>query len=117
MHLLSAAFQSQTAPSGGAGGLLGSPIVFLVLMVAIFYFIVWRPQSSERKKHAGFVQALKKGDQVVTQSGLIGQIVLVEDRTVTLDIGSGTKVRLLKAQVAGPWSDAPAASAKTEAKK
>ncbi len=117
MHVFSAAFLSQTAPSGGAGSILSSPIIFLVLMIAIFYFIVWRPQASERKKHEGFVQALKKDDQVVTQSGIIGRVLVVEDRTVTLDIGSGTKVRMLKAQVAAPWSETPAQPAKAEAKK
>ncbi len=118
MHPLADAFLSQTAP-GGPGSILGSPIVFLAIMVAIFYFIVWRPQSAERKKHASFVTGLKKGDQVVTQSGIIGQIVAVEDKTVTLDVGSGTKIRLLKPQVAAPWSDLKAAPAepKTEAKK
>ncbi len=112
MPTISAALLSQTAPSTGPSSLFGSPIIFLVLMVAIFYLIVWRPQASERKKHAGFVQALKKDDQVVTQSGIVGKIVLVEDRTVTLDVGSGTKIRLLKAQVAAAWSDQPKAEAK-----
>jgi preprotein translocase subunit YajC len=55
---------------------------------------------------------------VVTQGGVIGTVFAVQDRTVTIDAGGGVKLRLVKAQVVGPWKEGPAAEpAKTEAKK
>jgi preprotein translocase subunit YajC len=61
---------------------------------------------------------VKKGDEVVTQSGIIGTVHLVEDKVVTLDVGGGTKLKLLKSQVASAWKqNEPAAPAKAEARK
>ena len=112
------AFLAQTAPQGGGGfGGLGGllPIVFIFV---IFYFILIRPQQKQAKKHQAFVAALKKGDEVVTQGGIIGTVVVVQDRTVTLDVGQGNKLRVLKAQVGGAWQEGGAIEpAKTEAKK
>jgi preprotein translocase subunit YajC len=121
MHPLLHAFLGQTAPDAapqGPAGLLASPLVMIALMFVIFYLVVFRPQSKQRKQHDSFVGNLKKGDEVVTQSGIIGRIHEVEGRTVTLDVGGGTKIRLLKAQIASSWSERPAAEgAKAEAKK
>ncbi|HVO19584.1 MAG TPA: preprotein translocase subunit YajC [Anaeromyxobacter sp.] len=117
------AFLAQTAaePAQGAGGLdallkgMGFPIL---AMVAIFYLLVWRPQSRDRKRHTQWLAAVKKGDEVVTQSGIIGTIHLVEDKVVTLDVGGGTKLRVLKSQVASAWKQSePVAPAKPEARK
>jgi preprotein translocase subunit YajC len=117
------AFLSQTAGDGaqGPGGLdalikgFGFPIV---AMIAIFYLLVWRPQARDRKRHSQWLAAVKKGDEVVTQSGIIGTVHLVEDKVVTLDVGGGTKLKLLKSQVASAWKqNEPAAPAKAEARK
>ncbi|HET6413779.1 MAG TPA: preprotein translocase subunit YajC [Anaeromyxobacter sp.] len=117
-----AEFLSQTAPDGGQGGGLESLVKAfgfpLVAMVAIFYLLVWRPQARERKRVAEWLAGMKKGDEVVTQSGIIGTVHLVEDRVVTLDIGGGNKLRVLKSQVVSAWKQAePAAPAKAEARK
>jgi preprotein translocase subunit YajC len=108
------AFFSQTAPQAQ------NPIVaFLpfILIAVVFYFIFFRPQQKQAKQHQTFLGALKKGDEVLTQGGIIGTVHLVEDRTVTIDVGGGTKLRILKAQVAGPWKAVEALPAKPEAKK
>jgi preprotein translocase subunit YajC len=115
-------FLSQTAPDGAQGGGLDSLLkafgVPLIAMIAIFYLLVWRPQSRERKRLADWLAGMKKGDEVVTQSGIIGTVYLVEDRVVTLDIGGGNKIRVLKSQVVSAWKQGePAASAKAEARK
>jgi preprotein translocase subunit YajC len=115
MRLILDAFLAQAA-DGQQGG---SPLVQLVPFLAIavvFYFIFFRPQQKQQKQHQGFLQGLKKGDEVVTQGGIIGEVVSVEDRVVTLNIGGGTKVRMLKAQVAGQWKEGAAADAKPEKK-
>lgn len=116
------AFLSQTAPDGAApGGPFGAVGAFLpfILIAVVFYLVFFRPQAKQAKQHQAFVAALKKGDVVVTQSGIIGNVVAVEDRTVFLDVGSGTKIRVLKGQVAAPWKEkeGPAEPAKVEAKK
>ena len=81
--------------------LLGLPLV----LFGIFYFLVIRPQSRHAKQHQSFVTSLKKGDEVATQGGIVGTVHAVEDKTVTLDVGGGTKLRVLKNQIAGAWRD------------
>ena len=82
----------------------------------MFYFIFFRPQQKQAKQHQAFLGALKKGDEVVTQGGIVGTVVLVEDRTVTVDVGGGTKLRVVKGQIAGQWK-LPEQQPKLEAKK
>ncbi len=113
------AFLSQTAEAQPAGpqsllNLLGLPLV----LFGIFYFLVIRPQSKTAKQHQSFVSTLKKGDEVATQGGIIGTVYAVEEKTVILDVGGGTKLKVLKPQIAGAWrdgaivSDAPKAEGK-----
>ncbi len=117
MHPVLHAFFAQTAPEGQAQ----SPFVaFLpfILIAVVFYFIFFRPQSKQAKQHQSFLGALKKGDEVVTQGGIIGTVLVVEDRTVTIDAGQGTKLRIMKNQIAGQWKQVEATPAsKAEAKK
>ena len=108
------AFLSQTAPQAQAPNPIVSFLPFILIAV-VFYFVFFRPQQKQAKQHQTFLGALKKGDEVMTQGGIIGVVHLVEDRTVTLDVGGGTKLRVLKTQVAGPWKAAEAQQA--EAKK
>ena len=105
MHQAFAAFLSQTAPDGGGGfgGPMSMPLM-LLLMFGVFYFVLWRPQSKERKKLESFRQNLKKGDRVWTQGGLIGTVAQVEDQALLLDIGAG-KVRVLKQFVGGEFKE------------
>jgi preprotein translocase subunit YajC len=122
MHPLFHAFLSQTAPEGAPpGGPMAAFGQFLpfILIAVVFYLVFFRPQAKQAKQHQAFVAGLKKGDVVVTQSGMIGTIVLVEDRTVTIDFGSGTRIRMLKGQIATAWKEkeGPAEPAKVEAKK
>ena len=89
MHSVLHAFYSQTAPATPPQ----SPIVqFLpfVLIAFVFYFVFFRPQQKQAKQHQAFLGALKRGDEVVTQGGIVGTVVLVEDRTATIDVGGGT---------------------------
>jgi preprotein translocase subunit YajC len=112
MHPLLHAFLSQTAE-----GQSQNPVVaFLpfILIAVVFYFVFFRPQARQAKQHQSFVGGLKKGDEVLTQGGIIGTVIMVEDRTVTLDVGSGTKVRVVKTQVSGAWKPV---EPKAEAKK
>jgi preprotein translocase subunit YajC len=109
------AFLAQTAE--GQTQSMTSMLVPLALMGLVFYFLMIRPQQKQAREHKKLLSELKKGDEVVTQGGLIGTVVQVEDRTVTLDVGAGNKVRVIKANVIGPWVEKPvAAPAKPEKK-
>jgi preprotein translocase subunit YajC len=105
------------ADGGGASPMLANPIFMFAAMAAVFYFVLWRPQAKERKRLAEYVSSLKKGDEVVTNSGIIGVVWLVEDRVVTLDVGGGTRMRVVKNQIAGQWKAVETQPAKAEAKK
>ncbi len=106
MHPLTSGFFSQTTGGAtGPAGLLGSPFLMIALMFVVFYFVLWRPQSREKKKVEAFRQSLKRGDRVFTQSGIIGNVAQVEDVALLLDVGGGTKLRILKTAVAGEWRE------------
>lgn len=84
------------AESSGFGG----PMAFyLVAMAAIVYFLIIRPQRTQQKEHENVLTSLKKGDDVVLQSGILGKIAGVAEKTVSLEIASGVKVRVLKTSV------------------
>ncbi len=119
MHSVLHAFLAQTAPEGAqsAPSVLANPLFMMVAIGAVFYFIIFRPQQKQAKQHQSFLGALKKGDEVVTQGGIVGTVVLVEDRTVTVDVGGGTKIRVVKNQIAGQWKPVETQPAKAEAKK
>ncbi len=119
MHPVLHAFLAQTADGAAqpqSQG-LGTLLIYVAAPLLIFYFLVIRPQSKERRKLQDWVSAVKKGDEVVTQGGIIGTVTLVDDRTVFVDVGSGTKLRVLKSQIAGPWKQVESQPAKAEAKK
>jgi preprotein translocase subunit YajC len=115
MHPAFHAFLAQTA-EGQPGTSPIAQFLPFVLIAVVFYFVFFRPQQKQAKEHQAFLSGLAKGTEVVTQGGLIGTVALVEDRTVTIDLGGGTKVRVLKANVVGAWQEKPAASAKPEKK-
>ena len=84
--------------SGGAGGIL-SLIPFLLIFV-IFYFLMIRPQQKKQKQQQTLLDALKKGDKVVTTSGISGTITNLGKATVTLQIADNTKVKMQRENVA-----------------
>jgi preprotein translocase subunit YajC len=67
------------------------PMFFMVFF--IFYFLVIRPQTAKERAHKALLATLKRGDTVVTSSGLIGRVVTVENGVVTLESGSSTKLK------------------------
>ena len=85
--------------SDGAG-FLGMALP-LVVMVVVMYFLMIRPERKKASDHAGFLTSLKRGDEVVLTSGIIGKIHSVDDRTLTLEIADKVKIRVLKIAVTG----------------
>ena len=73
----------------------------LILIFGIMYFLLIRPQQKKVKEHQAMVEALRRGDQVVTQGGLIGKVAKVkEDGELEVEIAEGVKVRVVKATIA-----------------
>lgn len=101
-----------------AGGAAANPIVQflpLVLIFVIMYFLMIRPQQKKLKDHRAMVEALRRGDQVVTQGGIIGKISRVKEgeQDVEVEIAEGVKVRVVKATISQVLSKTePAAAAK-----
>jgi preprotein translocase subunit YajC len=88
---------TQPTPTG-IQALLNSPLPMLVLFGVVFYFILIRPQSQQRKKQAALLNALKAGDKVITSSGIVGTVVTVKDNTVSLR-SADAKMEVTKASV------------------
>jgi preprotein translocase subunit YajC len=92
--------QAGAAPSGqgGLGGLLGSPIVFIVIMAAMMFFM-FRSQSKRQKELRAMIAALAKGDEVVTNGGMAGRIDDVGDSFLTVEIAPNVKIKLQKTAI------------------
>jgi preprotein translocase subunit YajC len=84
----------------GAGNMLNTLLMFGA-MFAILYFILIRPQQKQQKKHQALLAGLKKGDEVVLSSGIMGKIFAIEDRVVFIEIGEKTRLKVLKQAVSG----------------
>jgi preprotein translocase subunit YajC len=83
---------------GGSAG-----FIFMVQMVAIFmifYFLLIRPQSKERRRHAAMLEAIKKGDEIVTNGGIIGTVVHVDQQRLTVRTGENTRITVDRGRVA-----------------
>jgi preprotein translocase subunit YajC len=95
---------AQAAPSSGQpqslfDQLLTNPIVPIVLIFAVMYFLFIRPQTKKASDHQKMLAALKRNDEVVTTGGLIGRIVELSDKLVTLEIAPTVRVRVERTQI------------------
>lgn len=89
---------AQAAGGGLAGGLGGLIPIFLIF--AIMYFLMIRPQQKKMKEHKAMVDALRRGDQVITQGGLIGKVTKVkEDNEIEVEIAKDVKVRVIQSTI------------------
>ena len=68
----------------------------IVGMVAIFWFLIIRPQMKRQKDHQAKIAAVKKGDQVVTAGGLLGKVLKVDEQYAEIEIAQGVKVKAIK---------------------
>ena len=91
---------AQTQPANSPGGILGSPLVMMGLMVVMFYFLLIRPQQRQRKEMAARIAALQSGDKVVTSSGIHGIVHNVKEHTVMIKVAEGTMLEFDKAAMA-----------------
>ena len=89
------------AQAAGGGASAFTSFVPLILIFAIMYFLLIRPQQKKVKDHQKMVANVRRGDQVVTQGGIVGKISKVkDDNEVEIEIATGVKVRLIKSTIA-----------------
>ena len=98
MHGLITDAWAQAAP-GGAGGGQFQFALLMAAFIALFYFMLIRPQQRRAKEHQTLVSKLAVGDEVVTSGGLLGRITEVGDTFVTLEVADGVRVKVQKVQV------------------
>ena len=97
--------------AGGAGGAFAS-FLPLILIFLIMYFLLIRPQQKKLKEHQAMVEALRRGDQVVTAGGLVGKVTKVrDDGEVEVEIASGVSVRVVKHTISAVRSKTEPANA------
>ena len=88
------------------------PILMMLVMFAIFYFILIRPQVRKQKEHQAMLSRLGKGDEVITRGGVIGKITGVsDDGILVLELQEKVRVRVPRAYVEGKWEGKVPASA------
>jgi len=80
------------------------PIVMMLVMFAIFYFILIRPQVKRQKEHQALLGKLGKGDEVITRGGLIGKITgISDDGVLVIELQEKVRVRIPRAYIEGKW--------------
>ncbi len=89
------------AAGGVMGGLPFGPDIFIIVAFGlVFYFIIWRPQSKRAKEHKELVGGVGKGDEIVTNGGLMGKVTRVDEQYLLLEVAKGVEVKLQKHAVA-----------------
>lgn len=89
-----------TGGAGGQGGGFGA-FVPLILMFAIFYFLLIRPQQRKAKQHRELIASIKKGDRVVSSGGLHGVVTGLTDDVVTMEIAPKVRVKVSRGSISG----------------
>lgn len=91
--------QTAGAPSASTGGSLITTLIPFALIIVIFYFFLIRPQNKKQKETQKMLDALKKGDKVITIGGIHGKVAEVKENTVVLKVDDGTKIEFNRSAV------------------
>ena len=102
--------------TGAAGASMGSTVIMLVLMVAVFYFMLIRPENKRKKEAEQMRGAIKTGDKITTIGGIIGTVVNVKEDKIVIET-SADQVRMELAKWAVSTNETAAEAKKAEAKK
>jgi len=98
MFLISDAYAAGT---GTVGGFDLTSFLPMIVIFAMFWFLLVRPQQKRAKELKQTIAALVKGDEVITQGGLVGRIVKVSDNFMTLEIATGVEIQVQRAAITG----------------
>jgi preprotein translocase subunit YajC len=119
MFLAATAHAAETADAAQEGGLnafLSGPFLMLIAMFAIFYFILIRPQQKKAKTTRQMLESLRKGDDVITTSGIYGRITGINGDQVVIEIAPQMRIKMLRSGVAQAISGAAAQSGEEKKK-
>jgi len=94
---ISNAFAQTAGAAGGESSLLS--MLPLVLMFVVLYFVMIRPQMKRQKEHKAMIEALAKGDEIVTSGGLLGKVSKLGDSIVTLEVANGVELQIQRSAV------------------
>ncbi len=95
-----------TAPVAGAVGGFSQTILFSVVLIALFYFLLIRPQQKRYKEHTDMLNKLNAGEKIVTQGGMIGTIAsLPSDREAIVDFGNNIRMTVLRSSIMGKYEE------------
>jgi preprotein translocase subunit YajC len=100
--LISSAFAQAPAAGGPDLGLFSNPLIFIIIMFAVMYFAMIRPQMKRAKETKAMNEALQKGDEVLTAGGVVGRITKLGEQYVTIEIASGTEIVVQRSAVQAP---------------
>jgi len=102
---ISQAFAQDAAKPAGTDSFL-TGILPLVLIFVVFWFLLIRPQQKRMKEHKALIAAIKKGDEVMTNGGIIGKVIKANDTspTVEVEIADKVRVQIARGQIAGLWN-------------
>jgi len=92
---------AQAAGGAEGGGTMISFVLPMVFMVVIFYFLLIRPQQKKAKEHKALLDNLKKGDRIITNGGIIGTIINIDDQIVSLEVADKVRIELGRPYIAG----------------
>ncbi|MBI2528651.1 MAG: preprotein translocase subunit YajC [Candidatus Rokubacteria bacterium] len=93
------AYAMGQSPGGGGAGSVATQVVFFAAIFAIFYFLLIRPQQKQKREREALLRAVKKGDRVVTSSGMHGTVVGLDEHTVTLKVSDQVKLQFDRAAI------------------
>ena len=97
-----------SVPAGSAGGVGGAAaqqpgfmgmVLPFVLMFGVLYFLMIRPQQKKMREHQKLLSEIKKGDEVLTNSGFLGKVTGMTEKVVTLELATNVRVKMMKSQV------------------
>jgi preprotein translocase subunit YajC len=94
-----ATIYAQTSDTGSQQAPGWTMLIYGALFLAIFYFMIIRPQSQAKKQQEALISAAKVGDKIVTTGGILGVIANVKDKTVMVKVSENTKIEVLKAHI------------------
>lgn len=103
LDLLISPAYAQAAGQAAPGGLFGggmTGLLFPIILIAIMYFLMIRPQMKRAKEHRAMLDKLAKGDEVITSGGIAGTVAAIGESFVTVEVASGVQLRVQRAAIA-----------------
>jgi preprotein translocase subunit YajC len=86
-------------PGPGGGSPLFTGVIWLVVMLGVLWFLMIRPEQKKRSTHEQLISALKKGDEIILNSGIFAKVLSVDEGTISAEIGDKTRIKVLKSSV------------------